>query len=195
MTTSPAKRLQKLADQIPEDTVVWDALQGLVEDRSPWADHAIALIGSSYVEKALEVGIKARLSRLTVPEYEALFSYEKRDPLADLSSRIKIAYAIRTIGPRTRDDLEHIRRIRNAFAHAVVPIGFEIEQVADICDLLFTHNDLSLLGRWALGDSGRARYINTTLSIATRLKDKLKVAQGTVMAMHAGRAFPIPFLP
>lgn len=78
--------------------VVWDALQGLVDHHSPWADHAIAVLGSSYVEKALEVGIMVRLVRLTKNEQEALFSYEKRGPLSDLSSRIKMAYVLDVIG-------------------------------------------------------------------------------------------------
>jgi hypothetical protein len=65
--SAAAKRLQKLAEQIPDDAVVWDALQHLV-DSSPWADHAIALLGASYIEKALEVAIKSRLIRLTKTE-------------------------------------------------------------------------------------------------------------------------------
>src|SRR5689334_8771110 len=117
--STPAKRLRELADRIPDDTVVWDALQGLVEHESPWADHAIALLGSSYIEKALEVGILIRLVRLTKPEHEALFSHERRGPLSDLSSKIKMAYALDVIGPRTRDDLDHVRAVRNAFAHAL----------------------------------------------------------------------------
>jgi hypothetical protein len=193
--SAAAKRLQKLADQIPDDAVVWDALQGLVDHHSPWADHAIALLGASYLEKALEVAIKSRLAQLTKSEEDALFAYEKRGPLSDLSSRIKMAYALDIIGPRTREDLEHLRFVRNAFAHSLSPIGFEVKVVSDVCELLFTHNDLSLLGRWALGDSARARYINTTLSLATRLKDKLSVAKRDVLVMHDGRAFPVRFLP
>lgn len=194
-SSAPAKRLSKLASQIPEDTVVWDALQGLVNEHSLWADHAIALIGSSYVEKALEVGITTRLMPLTKSERDALFSYESRGPLSDLSSRIKLAYAFRVVGPKTRDDLEHIRAIRNAFAHSIMPVGFEIKEVSDICDLLFTHNDLGLLSVWVNGNSPRARYINTTLSLGSKLKQKIQVARGIVMAVHDRRAFPVPFLP
>jgi DNA-binding MltR family transcriptional regulator len=192
-TSQAAKRLRKLADQIPEDRVVWDALQVLLEDHSPWADHAIALLGSSYVEKALELSIKSRFLHLNKSEQEALFSFEKHGPLSDLSSRIKMAYALDIIGPRTRDDLEHMRTVRNAFAHALTPVGFEITEVSDICEILFTHNDMGLLGRWAGGESSWARYINTTLGIATKLKNTM--VKRDVMVMHDGRAFPVRFLP
>lgn len=118
-SSAAAKRLKKLADQIPDDAAVWDTLQGLVEDENPWVDHVIALLGSSYVEKALEVAITSRLIiALTKAEREALFSCEKRGPLSDLFSRIKIAYALDIVGPKTRDDLEHIKAVRNAFTHA-----------------------------------------------------------------------------
>lgn len=189
-----AKRLRKLADEIPDDAVVWDALQALVEHDSPWADHAIALMGASYIEKALLVAIKSRLIPLTESEEKALFFYENRGALSDLSSRIKIAYALDIIGPKTRDDLEHVREVRNAFAHALTPIGFEFKEVSDVCSALFTHNDLGLLSVWALGESSRARYINTVLSLGTRLKDKLRVVQRDIMVMHDRRAFPVRYL-
>lgn len=63
--STAAKRLRKLADEIPDDAVVWDALQALVDHDSPWADHAIALLGASYIEKALQVAIKSRMIPLT----------------------------------------------------------------------------------------------------------------------------------
>lgn len=159
-------------------------------------DHVIALVGAAYVEKALEVAIAFRLVALSPDEHKALFNYEKNGPLADLSAKIKMSFALDIIGPKTRDDLNHIREIRNNFAHTLQPIGFETKEVVDICDLLHTHRGQSLMSRWTTGDDGRACYINTTLQIGNTLKNKLKVAQKEYLAAtHKGQAFPVRFMP
>lgn len=85
--------------------------------------------------------------------------------------------------------------MRNAFAHALTPIGFEFKEVSDVCEALFTHDDLGLLSVWAVGELPRARYINTVLSLGTCLKDKIRVVQRDIMIMHDRRAFPVRYLP
>jgi hypothetical protein len=153
------------------------------------------MLGASYVEKALEVAIMSRLTPLTPNERKGIFSYESRGPLSDLSSRIKLAYALDVVGPKTRDDLEHVRAVRNSFAHALRPVGFELKEVSDVCNLLNLHYELTLMTRWAMGDSPRARYINTTITIATRLKHKIAAGEVTTPTMHQGRAFDRRLLP
>jgi hypothetical protein len=196
-TSAEAKRLQKLADQIPDHQSIWNIFRYIErsEGENLWIDHTIAMIGASYVDKALEVAIISRLVPLKTAEQEAIFRYEKRGFLSDLSSKIKMAYALNIIGPKTRIDLDHIRAIRNSFAHALIPLGFEYKEVVDVCNLLYSHENLGLLGRWASGDDSRAKYINTTLSIGTKLKDKIRVEEGTTIVMHNQRAFPIRWLP
>jgi hypothetical protein len=192
MGKSAAKRLQALVDQIPEDDVIWDALN-IVEEAGPSFDYSIALIGAAYVEKALEIAILTSFVKLTPKEYNALFKYENRGPLSDLSSRIKIAYALDIIGPQSRDDLDHVRQVRNAFAHSPQPLDFDTQEVVAICDLFNTHPRLGILSRWALGNDARSRYVNTAITIARDLKKGLK--GGILTYMHAGRAFPGRLLP
>ncbi len=54
MSTSPAaKRLKALAAEIPSDAEVRHILQRLEPEGNAFADHSIALIGASVVDKAL----------------------------------------------------------------------------------------------------------------------------------------------
>jgi hypothetical protein len=110
---SAAKRLKKLAAEIPDDAAIRAILQSIEHpligrQATGWTDHVIVLIGASVVEKALEVAIVARLRPLTQDERERIFNYDHRGPLSDLSSRIKMAYALDAFGPKTRDDLAHL---------------------------------------------------------------------------------------
>jgi hypothetical protein len=190
-TSAAVKRLQKIADQIPDDAVVWDQLQHHDHDDDPWADHLIAIVAASYVEHALEVALVASMVKLSTSERDGLFTYERKGPLADFSSKIKLSRALGIIGPQTRADLDHVRNIRNAFAHTLQPIGFETAEVAEVCALLQAHDQLTILGRWTIGEDAKSRYINTTLSISRDLKAGLKER----IVMQAGRAFPLKVLP
>jgi hypothetical protein len=191
MASSAKKRLRNLVDQIPDDIVTINLLEGLASDQNPWVDHVIALAAATYVEKALEIGLKFRFIPLNKEQTSALFDYEKHGPLAEFSSRIKLAFALDVIGPITRDDLDHIRLIRNSFAHSMNPISFEMEEISEICSQLSTHKSTGLLSRFAFGESARAQYVNTTVTIATRLKGGLR----DFIAMSFGRAFPMRLLP
>jgi DNA-binding MltR family transcriptional regulator len=52
-------------------------------------------------------------------------------PLSSFSAKIQVAYAIGLIGPKATHDLDRIREIRNAFAHAKVSITFDTDAVAN----------------------------------------------------------------
>lgn len=171
--SSAAKRLKKLAAEIPDDWVVRSCMQALEAADNAFADHAIALIGASVVGKALEVAIRSRFIDLTKEEYNRLFTYENNGPLADLSARIKIAQALGVFGSQTKRDLEHIRTIRNAFAHAAHLISFDTPEISEICNLFHTPKTITLLGGVG-GDTPRGRYIDTTVTLAERLKKAIE---------------------
>jgi hypothetical protein len=57
-------------------------------------------------------------------------------PLGTFSNKIMCAAAVRLIGPRTRGDLDRIRKIRNASAHAVNPISFADQPLKDLAGAL-----------------------------------------------------------
>lgn len=179
--SSPAKSLKKLAAEIPDDEIVRKLLQSLEPKDNAYADHAIALIGASIVDKALEVAIRSRMVKLDDDEHKRIFSFDHRGPLADLSSRIKIAFALGVYGPRTRADLEHVRDIRNAFAHSISLIRFDAPEVAGICKLLHTPETTTILTSVADRGTPRGRYIETTVKLAGRLKlatEKAPISEG-----------------
>ncbi|WP_003218103.1 MltR family transcriptional regulator [Pseudomonas fluorescens] len=51
-------------------------------------------------------------------------------PLGNFSSRIKAAYSLGLVTKEQFDDLEQLRKIRNYFAHAWQPIGFDDQRIA-----------------------------------------------------------------
>jgi hypothetical protein len=145
---SPIKRLRALAAQIPDDHITRDFMEGLGESGSSLTDRSISIIGAAIVEKALEVSLLARLTPLKPAERDALFNYDKNGPLSDFSARTKMAFALGIVGPKTRDDLEHIRHIRNAFAHSIVHIDFTTDEISTICAQLNIYNTLTFLTGW-----------------------------------------------
>lgn len=55
------KRLVTYAREVPPDTAVQAVFMALEPQHNAYADHAIAVIGASYIEKALELSIVKRL--------------------------------------------------------------------------------------------------------------------------------------
>jgi hypothetical protein len=171
------KRLRAYSREIPPDKAVHAVFMTLEAQHNACGDHAIAVIGASYIEKALQAAIVARLVPLPSSELDRLFDFDQNGPMADLSARIKMARALGLVGPKIGADLEHIRQIRNAFAHAVRLLGFDHVEVADMCSELHTPTVIRAMDRMlmTLGDKDtpRRRYIETVLILVGWLKGSL----------------------
>jgi hypothetical protein len=164
---SPSKRLRKLAGEIPPDSAIHAHLAGL--EKLDHGDYALAMIAASFVEKALEVAILSRLAPMSPEDRAGLFDYAKQGPLCDLSSRIRLSRALGLYGPRTFDDLQRIREVRNAFAHALWYITFATKEVAEMCDDF--HATKRIVGApGILGSTARAKYAHAARFIAGALK-------------------------
>ncbi|MEK7994702.1 MAG: MltR family transcriptional regulator [Planctomycetota bacterium] len=183
--SSAKKRLRTYAREVPPDAAVQAVFMALEPQHNAYADHAIAVIGASYVEKALEAAIAARLVPMPIDDRAGLFDYNQNGPMAELSARIKMARALGIVGPKTYADLERIREIRNHFAHAVRLLKFEQAAVADLCDELHTPKVIRPMDRMllALGDEDtpRRRYIETVLILVGWLKSSLAVPRRGVI--------------
>ncbi len=99
-------------------------------------DRTSAIISGALLDMFLERAIKSRLTPLDEEEDAALF--RNNGPLASMSARIRMARALGLISHEVRDELEHIREIRNAFAHSVVPITFDDPAVSNVCARLWS---------------------------------------------------------
>lgn len=94
-------------------------------------DQAVALVCAAWIERRLEQVILSRMTRLTKTQYAELFV--GLAPLATLSAKIKLAYALKIIGKTAVADLDIIKDIRNQFAHSFHPIKFRTRAVATAC--------------------------------------------------------------
>ena len=106
--------LREITRKRPSKKVWETALQKLADYGD---DRSLVVTASAYVEYGLERLIKTRLRRL--PRAAALDIFDGTGPLATFSAKIRIAFALGAIGPRTRHDLETINAIRNVFAHSL----------------------------------------------------------------------------
>src|SRR5271169_5950257 len=98
-TPTPRQRLRKLAEAIPTDSATHAIMVALDSHKDVFADYAIAVVGAGLIEKALEAVILTRFVDLDSDERSSIFEY-KNGPLSDLSSKIKIAYALGLFGPQ-----------------------------------------------------------------------------------------------
>jgi hypothetical protein len=170
--STPTESLKELARAIPSPTETHAIMLALESQQHSFGDYAIAIIGASLVEKALEASILVSSNKTG-----QLNSSGRRD----LADKIKRAYALGLFGPKTRDDLEHIRTIRNSFAHSLHMLRFETKEVAEICGLLQTPSTINFMDRLLLAventDSPRSRYIVTILALAGRMRGTLATAK------------------
>jgi hypothetical protein len=144
------KRLKKLAHAIPSVTETHTIMLALESKQHAFGDYAIAIIGAGLIEKALEAIILGRFVNLSPDERNSIFNHENNGPLGDLSAKIKVAYALGLFGQKTREDLEHIRVIRNSFAHSLNLLRFETEEVAELCQLLHIPSTIKFADRLLL---------------------------------------------
>ena len=98
-------------------------------------DRSSALLGCTLVDVTLVSALRARFAPMSEAEDEALF-YSPTSVLSSFSARIKIGRAIGIFGPKLNDMLDTIRRVRNVFAHSVIPLEFTHELIVKECKKL-----------------------------------------------------------
>jgi DNA-binding MltR family transcriptional regulator len=120
-----ASALKKLITKRPTVESINEAMRELDTD----GPRGAVILGSALVEDVLRAAILYHMNNLSSAEYDQLFSATA--PLGSFSGKAKIAYAFGLIGPKTRDDLDSLRELRNAFAHAHIVFSFESKEVSD----------------------------------------------------------------
>lgn len=91
-------------------------------------ERAIAIIGGTFTEMALEHILKAFFP--DNKDVDKLFEYNQ--PLGNFSNKINMAYCLGLIDKIIKRDLDLIRRIRNKFAHDLYT-SFEDSQIKSWC--------------------------------------------------------------
>ena len=102
---------------------------------APRYDRALVLISGVFIEQALELVIKLA----TVKEYDEdglntdLFGGDRPGAINGFCGKIIPGHALGAYTLAFKPDLDQIRHIRDAFAHAKGEISFKTEEVANAC--------------------------------------------------------------
>jgi hypothetical protein len=118
-----ASALKKLLKAKPTPDDVKRALKELDTD----GPRGTVVLGHALIEDAMRSAIAFQARPLEEEEYNQLFRWI--GPLSSMSAMTRVAHAFKIIGTKTRDDLDRLRELRNAFAHAQVILTFESEAV------------------------------------------------------------------
>ncbi len=102
-------------------------------------DRGCCLMAAAYLEYQIENILKKKL--VDKPSmHERLFDFN--GPLGTFSSKIEMSYAIGLIGPKVKQDLLLLKKIRNEFAHHRKLLSFSDKPICDIAEN-FYHNSLT----------------------------------------------------
>jgi hypothetical protein len=94
-------------------------------------DRSFCLLLSSMLENTLDQANDDWIGEQDAELRKAL--YDQDGLLATFARKITFAIVVGTLGPVSRENLRLLRQIRNAFAHAKIPITFDTPEVAAVC--------------------------------------------------------------
>lgn len=96
------------------------------------SDRACAILGGAVVDQVLVFQLHGAMRELSRKEFLELF-FDNRALLQTMAARIDLSYALSLNERHEIVQLHAIRRIRNAFAHALRPISFATKLVEREC--------------------------------------------------------------
>ncbi len=130
-----ANKIRRLSR--PLDFVDGDDLAAL-DEAANGSPRAAAIVTTALVEDALRWCLcgfltpDADRAELPALDHADVFDNEIA-PLKTFHAKIVIGYSLGIYGTVTRDDLQRMKRIRNAFAHSPRSITFETREVSSEC--------------------------------------------------------------
>jgi hypothetical protein len=131
-----------LSHQQLNNKVLWRLLERYRKGNpAPRYDRALVLISGAFIEQGLE----SVISLAAVAEYDAptqraeLFGGDRPGAINGFYGKIILGHAMGAYTKAFKDDLDRIRHIRNAFAHAKGEISFKTREVSDVCDFHTTN--------------------------------------------------------
>lgn len=129
--TTPIEALAYLSRQEPT-YAHFQAFQAEVNAEK--FDRGAAILLATNCETCLRYAIQRNLIVAADDVYQKIF--RSGAPLGSFEAKIRIGFAMGIFREQTRNNLNAIKAIRNAFAHSIVPINFETPEVRAVCDLL-----------------------------------------------------------
>jgi DNA-binding MltR family transcriptional regulator len=123
-----AKQKQPTLRELSGGAIPQHELLAVVEDFKTGPDRSAAIVMSAWVERTLEQLVISALPNANEKLIEKLLSGE--GPLSSFYCKNLLGFGLGLYSQNTLDDLEVIRKIRNAFAHSARPITFDNNQVS-----------------------------------------------------------------
>lgn len=96
------------------------------------SDRAVALLAAAYLDDLLMQRLDKELQIDNEGERDDIFKGPSA-PMSTFSARTMMAYALRLITKEERSDLNLIRKIRNAYAHQLLGLNFDTDEIASRC--------------------------------------------------------------
>jgi hypothetical protein len=152
-------------------------------------DRGAAILLAVQLEDVLGYALTLRL-KIPNDRVDEVFGHNAA--MGTFDNKIRTAYAIGIITPKTRFVFDVVRRIRNAFAHARVPVSFTTPEIAAACRVFDLPNPLPPIAVPADGSvpvftEPRQRFMRT----CEVLTHNLFVVCGSYA--HGGSSFPLSF--
>ena len=120
--------LKALSSELPNE----DELKNFADILAGESDRSAAIMATSYLEMALFHMLNANLPDWG-PETQKEWFDGATAPFRSFSSKIILGQALGIYGVLTTQRLNAIRNIRNAFAHRVLPLGFDHPTIVSAC--------------------------------------------------------------
>ena len=110
---------KRLQERLASDDIMLTLLgyEGDPKEGHTFNDRAVALTVTALLEQFLEAAISTHLE-INEDEVRQLFDDDRDGPLSTFSRKIAMGYALGVYDSSMKSDLNLIRQIRNAFAHA-----------------------------------------------------------------------------
>jgi hypothetical protein len=128
-TKKALEALNQLTDTQPTRDHLADFMK---ETNAEKNDRGAAILLATNVENALQ----GALMRMFGPRSNTRKLFGVNSPLGAFSNKIEVGYALGIFGDQMKTNLDIIRTVRNAFAHAKIPITFDTTPVRNACSLL-----------------------------------------------------------
>jgi hypothetical protein len=122
--------LEALARLSRQEPTIQDFVDFQAEINAEKNDRGAAILLACNVEICLRIAIERNLT-VEGEAYRLLF--HSGAPLRSFEAKIRAGYAMGLFGDQTKHNLDCVKEIRNAFAHALIPINFETPQVIAVC--------------------------------------------------------------
>jgi DNA-binding MltR family transcriptional regulator len=158
--------LKKLLKEKPTK----DDISRCVNELTTDGTRGTAVLAAALLEDLLRLCILTKMVELSKDEHDRLFI--GAGPLSSFSTKTQFAYALGTIGPRVRHDLDSIREIRNALAHTNLKIDFDTPEVAALCAGLHCLAAIEDPADVSIAQTAKGRFIQATKALMIHIISK-----------------------